>query len=449
MYSKAMQDFLEKNGIGIGDIIKAEDHGSVIEGELMPGTEANAPNVLVVKLKNGYNVGVKPSKTKVTKVTASAKKELTFPTAKLKQKEDLPKVALLYTGGTIGSKVDYKTGGVYMLLKPEELFYEVPELSGIASISVKALFSISSEDMSYIEWQRIADEAAQAVKGGARGVVVTIGTDTMHYASAALSFMLKDLDAPVVLTGAQRSGDRGSSDAFLNLICAARLAAESDIAEVGICMHATSSDDKCAFMRGTKVRKMHTSRRDAFKPVNCKPIAELGATGEIKYVGKHRKISPAAKAKDAAAMPAFEQKVALVKAYPNSTPDIITYYADKGYKGIIIEGTGLGHTPVSTEHEGKSWLPAIKDAVGRGIIVGMTSQCLYGRVNTSVYRNLRLLSDAGVVYCEDMLPETAYVKLGWLLGNYGAAKAKEMLSKDVAGEITERNEYDDFTDEVL
>ncbi len=449
MYSKAMQDFLEKNGIGIGDIIKAEDHGSVIEGELMPGTEANAPNVLVVKLKNGYNIGVKPGKTKVTRVTASAKKELTFPTAKLKQKEDLPKVALLYTGGTIGSKVDYKTGGVYMLLKPEELFYEVPELSGIASISVKALFSISSEDMSYIEWQRIADEAAQAVKGGARGVVVTIGTDTMHYASAALSFMLKDLDAPVVLTGAQRSGDRGSSDAFLNLICAARLAAESDIAEVGICMHATSSDDKCAFMRGTKVRKMHTSRRDAFKPVNCKPIAELGATGEIKYVGKHRKISPAAKAKDAAAMPAFEQKVALVKAYPNSTPDIITYYADKGYKGIIIEGTCLGHTPVSTEHEGKSWLPAIKDAVGRGIIVGMTSQCLYGRVNTSVYRNLRLLSDAGVVYCEDMLPETAYVKLGWLLGNYGAAKAKEMLSKDIAGEITERNEYDDFTDEVL
>ncbi len=449
MYQKSMQDFLEKNGIGVGDTVRVEDHGTAVEGELMPGTEANAPDALVIKLKNGYNVGFKAGKVKVTRVSPSKKKELSFPKAELKQKDGLPKVALLYTGGTIGSKVDYKTGGVYMLLKPEELFYEVPELSGIASITAKALFSISSEDMSYIEWQRIAEEAAQAVKDGARGVVITIGTDTMHYASAALSFMLKDLNAPVVLTGAQRSSDRGSSDAFLNLICAVRLAAESDIAETGICMHATSSDDKCAFMRGTKVRKMHTSRRDAFKPVNCKPIAELAATGEIRYLSKYRKMAQGAKSKSPAALPAFEQKVAIVKAYPDSTPDIITYYADKGYKGIIIEGTGLGHTPVSTEHEGKSWLPAIKDAIGRGMVVGMTSQCLYGRVNTSVYRNLRLLSDAGVVYCEDMLPETAYVKLGWLIGNYGAEKAKALLPKDMTGEITERNEYDEFTDEVL
>ncbi|MCL4411701.1 Glu-tRNA(Gln) amidotransferase subunit GatD [Candidatus Marsarchaeota archaeon] len=446
MYQDKVSEFLKENGIAVGDTIKVERAGAVIEGELMPGTEANSPDVLVVKLKNGYNAGISLKGAKVKKLDGARKEARSFPKAQLKQSKGLPKVALLYTGGTIGSKLDYKTGGVYMLLKPEELFYEVPELSSIASVSAKQLFSISSEDMSYMEWQRIAEEAAKAVDEGAHGVVITIGTDTMHYASAALSFMLSDVKAPIVLTGSQRSSDRGSSDAFLNLICAVRLAAESDIGEVGICMHATSSDDKCAFMRGTKVRKMHTSRRDAFRPVNEKPIAELGSTGVIKYISKYRKAEQSKKAK---ALPGFEEKVALVKAYPDSSPDIINFYADKGYKGMIIEGTGLGHTPVSTEHEGKSWLPAIKSAVENGMVIGMTSQCLYGRVHPNVYRNLRLLSASGVIYCEDMLPETAYAKLGWLLGNYDAKKAKELLSKNLVGEIAERREHDEFPNDVF
>ena len=446
MYSDEVLEFLRSNGVEVGDLVKVKSGGNTVEGELMPGTEANSPDVLVIKLANGYNTGVSSKGARVEKLKRASKEARPFPKAHLGQRKGLPKVTLLYTGGTIGSKLDYKTGGVYMLLKPEELFYEVPELSGIASISAKQLFSISSEDMSYLEWQRIAEEAARAVSEGAHGVVVTIGTDTMHYASAALSFMLKDVRAPIVLTGSQRSSDRGSSDAFLNLICAVRLAAESDIGEVGICMHATSSDDKCAFMRGTKVRKMHTSRRDAFRPVNSKVIAELDSTGAIKYIGRYRKAEQSNGAKPVLG---FEGKVALVKAYPDSDPDLINFYADKGYKGMIIEGTGLGHTPVSTEHEGKSWLPAIKNAVENGMIVGMTSQCLYGRVHPNVYRNLRLLSNAGVIYCGDMLPETAYVKLGWLLGNYDAGKARDLLAKNVAGEIEERQEYDEFPNDVF
>ncbi|MCL4404650.1 Glu-tRNA(Gln) amidotransferase subunit GatD, partial [Candidatus Marsarchaeota archaeon] len=349
---------------------------------------------------------------------------------------------LIYTGGTIGSKLDYKTGGVYMLLKPEELLYEVPELAGIADIEVEPLFSISSEDMSYHEWQKIAERVAEARKEGFRGVVVTIGTDTMHYASAALSFMLNGIGMPVVLTGAQRSSDRGSSDAFMNLYCSVVLAAKSDIAEVGICMHKNSSDDECGFILGTRARKMHTSRRDAFRPINSEYIATVSYKGEIKY-GKsnYRKLNGE---KQAALKTGFDKKVALIKAYPNSDPEIISHYAEKGYKGIIIEGTGLGHTPVSTEHEGYSWLPEIKKAVEKGVIVGMTSQCLYGRVNPNVYRNLRLLSGSGVVYCEDMLPETAYVKLGWLLGNFKSADAKRMLSKNVAGELKDRSLYEEF-----
>ncbi|MEM0154889.1 MAG: Glu-tRNA(Gln) amidotransferase subunit GatD, partial [Methanothrix sp.] len=359
------------------------------------------------------------------------------------QKKSLPKVTLIYTGGTIGSKLDYKTGGVYMLLKPEELLYEVPELASIAELKVDPLFSISSEDMSYIEWQKIAQRVYEAKKEGSRGVVVTIGTDTMHYASAALSFMLNGISIPVVLTGAQRSSDRGSSDAFMNLFCSVVIAARSEIKGVGICMHKTSSDSECGFIRGTRARKMHTSRRDAFRPINEGYIATVSYSGDINYLSKE-----IAKSKDSSVgngpLTGFEKNVALVKAYPNSDPGIIDYYVGKGYKGIIIEGTGLGHTPVSTEHEYYSWLPNIKKAVAKGVIVGMTSQCLYGRVNPNVYRNLRLLSGAGVVYCEDMTPETAYVKLGWLLGNYDAETSRKMLNVNVAGEISARSSYDKF-----
>jgi glutamyl-tRNA(Gln) amidotransferase subunit D len=257
--------------------------------------------------------------------------------------------------------------------------------------------------------------------------------------------MLQDLNAPVVLTGSQRSSDRGSSDAFMNLICSVYAAAQSDIAEVGVCMHSTSSDDECAYMRGTKVRKMHTSRRDAFRAINGKPLAYIGKDGRIKYNSQYRKAQ--AGNKEVHAQTKFEPKVAIVKAYPDSEPDIIDFYIGKKYRGIIIEGTGLGHAPVSTSHQEYLWLPKIKEAADSGMVIGVTSQCIYGRVNSSVYRNLRLMSSAGAIYCEDMTPETAYVKLGWLLGNYDAAKAKELLPANIVGEIGTRSEYDDFADE--
>jgi glutamyl-tRNA(Gln) amidotransferase subunit D len=354
----------------------------------------------------------------------------------------LPKIALLYTGGTIGSKVDYTTGGVYILTKPEELLYEVPELSDIANIELQNLMGIMSEDMTAEEWRRIATGVLKAFEDGARGVVITMGTDTMHYTAAALSFMLGNLKGPVVITGAQRSSDRGSSDAFVNLVCAANVAAKSDVAEVCICMHSHSSDEGCMLIRGTKARKMHTSRRDAFRPINNMQIADVGTDGEIRYRSAYRKAGTHARKMDSAT--GFEEKVALVKAYPNSDPGIIDYYLSKGYRGIIIEGTGLGHVPSSPAKKEGSWLGSIERACDKGMIIGMTSQCLYGRVNPRVYANLRLAAAAGAIYCEDMLPETAYVKLGWLLGNHSEKEAREMLAKDIAGEITERLEYDYF-----
>ena len=440
MYSNEIGAFLKKSRINTGDRIRLEYSGVTIEGDLMPKTEVGSPDTLIVKLKSGYNVGVAFAGARVTKL-AESEGPVVFPTAKLKENGKLPRISMIITGGTIVNKIDYKTGGVHPVIKPEELFYDVPELSKIARITMRNPFSMASEDMSYQEWGKIADEVVHELNAGARGIVVAMGTDTMHYAAAALSFMLQDLDAPVVITGAQRSSDRGSSDAFMNLICSAHIAAESDIAEVGICMHRSSSDDECQFVRGTKVRKMHSTRRDAFRPVNDVPIAYANAAGRIRYNSQYKKVSKRAKA---TALTKFEGRVALAVAYPNSNPELIDFYVRKGYKGIIIEGTGMGHTPVLPSNTDNSWLDYMAQAIKRGVVVGMTTQTLYGRVNTNVYSNLRKISGLGVIYCEDMLPETAYVKLGWLLGNYGAKKAKELLNKNLVGEISQRTELGEF-----
>ncbi len=443
MYSDELLRAFKRNGIALGDTISLAKDGKEMIGELMPGTEAGSSNVIVLKLPSGYNIGISVTPKTAIKKVKGGTGTIRFPQGRASARKGLPKVTLIYTGGTIGSKVDYKTGGVYMLTRPEELLHEVPEISEIASLVVRNPFSIASEDMSYMEWQTIAEEIVAAFKDNSHGVVVTMGTDTMHYTAAALSFMLHDLNGPVIVTGAQRSSDRGSSDAFLNLACSVRLAADSDVAEVGICMHSTSSDDECMLIRGTRARKMHTSRRDAFRPINDRPIAYVDRDLRIKYANDYNK--SVGHVKDApTAETSFEGKVALVKSYPNSDPGIIDYYADKGYKGIVIEGTGLGHFPASTKHEELLWLNHVRDAIKKGIIVCMTSQCLYGRVNDNVYRNLRLISGAGVIYCDDMLPETAYVKLGWLLGNFGTKESEQLMSKDLRRETKPRSGYDEF-----
>ncbi len=440
MYADTIEKELRKQGIKTGDRIKVEYSGVTIEGELMPKTGVGSPDTIIVKLKSGYNIGINFVGTRVTKI-AESEGPIKFPAAKLKQDQDLPKISLIITGGTIVNKIDYRTGGVYPLIKPEELFHDVPELSKIARIAMKNPFSMASEDLSYSEWKTLAEEVVRELGSGSRGVVIAMGTDTMHYTASALSFMLQNLNAPVVITGAQRSGDRGSSDAFMNLICSAHIAAKSDIAEVGICMHKSSSDNECQFLRGTKARKMHSTRRDAFRPINDTPIAYVNKEGGIKYNGQYKKISGNSKT---TAKTKFEGMVALIKTYPGSDPAVIDFYLKKGYKGIIIEGTGMGHTPVTPSKKEMSWIGPIGEAIKKGVVVGMTTQTLYGRVNSNVYTNLRKISELGVVYCEDMLPETAYVKLGWLLGNYDANEAKERLNKNIAGEISSRTELGEF-----
>lgn len=436
-------------GFKIGDRISIVKDNQTYEGLLMPRGEIGDENCVVLKLDNGYNIGIRfEGKIKIEKSKKPEPREIEEEAKFEEGKEKLqrlkfdskkPKISFVSTGGTIVSKVDYRTGGVSALEKPEELLTNIPELKDIAFIDdVKSPFKKMSEDLDPKDWQILAKIVASELNKS-QGVIIAHGTDTLHFTSAALSFMLKNLSKPVVLTGSQRSSDRGSSDAFMNIICSAHTAI-SDIAEVGVCMHATVDDHYCYFIRGTKVRKMHTTRRDAFRSINEMPLAKIWPNGKIDILNKNYKKRGDEKV---IADTKFEPKVALLKAYPGSEPEILEFLVKKGYRGFIIEGTGMGHVPTFAV---KSWIPTIKKMIKDGIPVVIAPQTIYGRINTNVYTNLRILyHDAKAIPADDMLPETAYVKLGFVLGHTkDLDKIREMMLTNMAGEISERHELDNF-----
>jgi len=449
-YSSSIQKALKRIKAKVGDRISITKGKQIYEGLLMPRIEMGDKNSIVLKLDNGYNIGIKfDKKVKIKKSKKrepkEIKEEVEFEFGKKKFKKlkfdpKKPKVSFIVTGGTIISRVDYRTGGVSPLEKPEELLANVPELKNIVNIKdVLTPFRKASEDLNYKDWQKLAKLTAKELNKN-KGVIIAHGTDTLHFTSAVLSFMLKNLYKPVVLVGSQRSSDRGSSDASMNLICAAHTAI-SDIAEVGTCMHGSTDDHYCYFIRGTKVRKMHSTRRDAFRSINETPLAKIHPDGKIDVLNKNHKKRD--DNKKVIADVKFEPKVALLKSYPGSEPEVLEYLVKKGYKGFVIEGTGMGHVPTSTE---KSWIKTIKNLIKDGIPVVITPQTIYGRINTNVYRNLRILyHEAKAIPAEDMLSETAYIKLGWVLGHTKTLeKVRELMLINLAGEITKRTEIETF-----
>ena len=423
-YSRKTQKMLDSAGIREGDRLVATRGKRKYEGVLMPRAMGDQ-DALVIKLDSGYNVGVRADSVKKLPGKKALEK---FPARKIEQKKGLPEISILTTGGTIASRIDYVTGGVVSAFSPEEIMFSIPELAETVGLrSMRELFRIFSENMRPEHWQKMAEEAAKELNGGSEGVVIFHGTDTMGYSAAALSFMLRGLVKPVVFTGAQRSTDRGSSDTAFNVICSAH-AAKSDVAEVVTCLHGEMSDTYCLLNRGTRVRKMHTSRRDTFRPINDLPIAKIWPDGKIEKVGNYHPRY----AGEVTADTKFEGKVALLKAYPGSNPEIIDFLLGKKYRGIVVEATGLGQTC-------DDWLPHIKNAVREGALVAYAPQALYGRLDPFVYESARRAHELGVVYCEDMLPETAYVKLGWVLGHTkDVGEAKKMMLTNYAGEISER-----------
>ncbi|MCK4555480.1 MAG: Glu-tRNA(Gln) amidotransferase subunit GatD [Candidatus Aenigmarchaeota archaeon] len=436
MYSAKIGSCLKKEKISSGDKVKiTQKGGKEYEGILMPRPDfGGSKDNIILKLKSGYNIGIKFSNGMKIKKSGKGAELEAFPSLKFSSDKNLPKISLVATGGTISSRVSYETGGVKWLMDAGQLFFLAPELQKIAVFrKIEKPFLMASENMSHEHWQKLAETCARLLNEGDEGVVVTHGTDTLHYTSAALSFMLKNLTKPVVLTYSQRSTDRGSTDTPMNLVCAAKVAATSEIAEVVLVGHGESGDTFCLANRGTKVRKMHTSVRHTFRPVNDVPVAKIWPDGNTEYLGEHKKRAEGKVIADTK----FEEKVALIKYCPGANPEMIDFLREKKYRGIVIEATGLGH--VATDESRKSWLPAIKRAINSGMLVCAAAQTLYGRLDPLVYGEGRKVLSLGVVYLKDMLPETAYVKLGWVLGHTKDTKeAEKMMLANYAGEITGR-----------
>ena len=420
-----MQKFVDGDRIRI----KKETNSAVYEGVVMP----TASTDIVIKLDSGYNIGIRPENAEI-KVIRSAERLKGERKAEIKAvKEGIPFLSILSTGGTIASKVDYRTGAVSPQFSTDDILDAIPELGEIANIKGKVIYSILSENMRAEYWQKLAVEVYNEINNGADGLIVTHGTDTMGYTAAALSFMVQT-PVPVVLVGSQRSSDRPSSDAAMNAICAAKVAC-SDLAEVVVVMHGSTSDDFCLIHRGTKVRKLHTSARDAFQSVNDIPIGKVYYNARdierIRFEFDTTYIKRAEK--DLELRDKFEHKCALIKYYPGADPAILEFFISQGYKGIVLEGTGLGH--VSAD-----WIPGVTRAIKDGVPVVMTSQCLYGSICDRVYDTGRDLLHAGLIEGADMLPETALVKLMWVLGQTTEMEeVRRLMHENLAGEITGRS----------
>ena len=346
-----------------------------------------------------------------------------------------PNVKLLGTGGTIASRLDYRTGAVIPAFSPGELYGAVPELADICNLSTEKLFAVFSENMGPEQYKTLAIAIGKEIEKGIDGIVIGHGTDTMHHTASALSFMVQDSPVPIVMVGSQRSSDRPSSDAALNLMHATKTAAESDIAEVMVCMFGPTSDEYGLLHRGTRVRKMHSSYRSTFRTIGDIPLAMVDRQKITPLKPKYNRRRLDRKAK---ILPFFEEKVALVYYYPNMMPDMITSLIDNGYKGIIIAGTGLGHI-------NKPLYPAIERCAKEGIAVYMTVQTLWGYVHMFVYDTGRDLMSKGIIPLSNMLPEVAYIKLAWALGQTSdLEKVKELMLTPVADEITDREPYNGY-----
>ncbi len=430
MYSDQIQQLLEEKDIETGDRVKADNH----EGVLMPKPSSGNPKVLVLKLDSGYNIGVQPEKLELIEKTQQEE------TAgeEVQHSDDKPDILVLHTGGTIASRVSYEEGGVKPAFDPEDLVEMYPELAEEVNVHSKVVAQMLSEDMEPDHWQEIAEEIDD--NRDYDGIILGHGTDTMQYTGAALTLMLQNLDTGVMIVGSQRSSDRPSSDAAMNMYCAAHFLTETDFTGVGICMHSSTNDTECNILNPAKVRKMHTSRRDAFEPINTEPLATVNyETGEVEYEEDDKRTGEYIKKTE------IDTEVGVLKTRPGMKPVELQNLIDRDLDGVVVEGTGLGHMPVNafdekTQHHAEI-LEKLEELAEDTVVV-MSSQCLNGRVDMNVYDAGLKIQDAGVYSSEDMHPELAYVKLMWSLGQADdREEAVQLFQENINGELTERTPY--------
>ena len=425
-YKNKPLKILNDAGIKIGDFIKIVTKTTEYSGNILPRYEYSNEEFIVIKMSSGYNIGIDSNSITSIKKIKSGEEPKFNPPTKPDVKETLPKISILGTGGTIASRIDYKTGAVNPAFSAEELYSIIPELSDYANINTELISNIASEQMNPEDWKNMAEKVIEKIRDENQGIVIGHGTDTMAYTSAALSFALVNCPIPVILTGAQRSTDRPSSDASLNMISSVIVASKNQLNGVYLAMHSSIEDNEVSIHCGTRVRKNHTSRRDAFQSIGIEPIAIVNqgnVTINKKFNDDKNKFEVKVN---------FDENVSLLKFHPGFNPKIIDSIVDSNAKGIILEGTGLGHVNSKCNS-------AIKRAIDKGMFVGMTSQCLNGRIKMTVYSAGRDLLKLGVIPLEDMLPETALVKLMWAYGNYKDEEIQKIMTTNIAGEFTERS----------
>ncbi len=399
-----------------GDKVEINWKGSTFSGTFISKDE----RITVIKLQNGYNLSLENSS--IGSIRLLSKHVPKIPLAESPAGKG-KRVFVLGTGGTIASYVDYETGAVKPAKTSQEMLYAQPELAKIATIEAEIVLNILSEDMKKTDWLRIAKKVYDKISQG-EGVTITHGTDTLSFTSSALSFLIENPKAPVVFTASQRSPDRPSSDAFFNLKGAVKVA-QSDVGQVCVVMHASTNDDSLSIHSGVRLRKMHSSRRDAFKSINSEPIGTIDKDLEIHWKS-YEKIND----KPMKIYEKISERVGLLYFYPGLSEELFHKFAETN-DGLVIAGTGLGHIS-------NRFVPRVKEYVSQGKIIGMTTQCLYGSVNLDVYSTGRNLLEAGVIPLQDMLPEVAYTKLSFLLGNYDIQTARNLMVKNLRGEIAER-----------
>lgn len=426
---------LKKFHVRVWGKVEVATTRGIFTGTILPRSENDDENHIVLKIATGYNIGLNIDTIKNIEEIGYKKAKYQIPEKEFPYSDDKPNVKLFGTGGTIASRLDYRTGAVIPAFSPGELYGAVPELADICNITTEKLFAVFSENMGPEQYKTLAVAIGREIEKGIDGIIIGHGTDTLHHTAAALTFMIQDQPVPIVLVGSQRSSDRPSSDAALNLMHAAYAAGHSDIAETLVCMFGPTSDEYGFLHRGTRVRKMHSSYRSTFRTIGDIPLAKVTRDHVelLKADYNHRRQDKKVKI-----LPYFEEMVSIVYYYPNMRPDIIDSLVDNGYKGIVIAGTGLGHV-------NKPLYPALERAAKKGVAVYMTVQTLWGYVHMYVYETGRDMMDLGVIPAHNLLPEVAYIKLAWALGQTNDLdKVKEIMLSPINDEITEREPYNGY-----
>lgn len=435
-YREPCLSVLKRFDVTVWCEVRARTTRGNFEGLLLPRSETADPLHLVLKLPTGYNVGLRHDTVTGLEKIGYREAHYQIPERLFPVNPSMPRVKLLGTGGTIASRLDYRTGAVIPAFSPGELYGSVPELADICNLETEKLFGVFSENMGPEQYIVLAERIGEAIRDGWDGVVVGHGTDTMHHTAAALSFMVQRSPVPIIMVGSQRSSDRPSSDAAQNLISATWAAAHGPIAEVMVCMFGPTSDRYNLLHRGTRVRKMHTSYRSTFRTLGDIPLAmvERGKLTPLK-----EDWAPRRKDREVTVQAVFEERVTIVYYYPNMNPDLIDALVEKGYKGIVIAGTGLGHV-------NRKIYPALDRARSAGVLIFMAVQTLWGFVQMYVYETGREILELGVTPLANMLPEVAYIKLGWALGVHpdDPEAARRLMVTPIAGETTEREPHDGY-----